>query len=74
MIIFFETLYAILILAIIIASAFIVFHISRYSYDKTAKKIMLAIFISVAGVLLYVNLFLFTTLPLKEMLGNFINY
>lgn len=74
MIIILSVLYLVLILAIVIASGFIVFHIVRYSYDKTAKIIMLAIFVSVAGMLLAVNIFLFSALPLKEMLGNFISY
>lgn len=64
----FGALYLVLILAVIIASGFIVFHIVRYSYDKMAKKIMLTVFMLVAGTLFVINLFLFVSLPLKEML------
>lgn len=70
----FGMFYLVLVMAIIIACIFIVFHIARYSYNKTAKKLMLVVFITVAGTLLFVNLLLFMSLPLKEIMGNFISY
>ncbi|HBP01562.1 MAG: hypothetical protein UX75_C0009G0012 [Candidatus Moranbacteria bacterium GW2011_GWE2_47_10] len=69
MIIVFQALYALVLLLFLLLSAFIVFHIVKYSYDKKAAFLMAAIFVTFTGLLFFSNLILFANLPLEEMLS-----
>jgi hypothetical protein len=54
-------------------SAFIIYHIVFYSYDATAKIIMLLIFIPVVGVLLFTNFVLFSSISLQNIFAGMLH-
>jgi len=60
----FGTLYALLFLAYVSASGFIVYHFLRYSPTKIGATVGITIFLSVFLVLLFTNAMLFFMLPL----------
>ena len=64
----FQTLYGVIFFSIALMSVFVIFHIVYYSYSVFSKLVMLAIFIPVAGVLLFTNLILFMQIPLSNLL------
>jgi len=64
----FQVLYLVVFFIMSLMSIFIIFHIVYYSYTKSSKMMMLAIFIPVAGVLLFTNLILFFQIPLNDLL------
>ena len=66
----FQILYYLVFFAMFLMGIFIIFHVVFYSYSTTSKLAMLAIFIPVAGVLLFTNLVLFTSIPLSQIFGN----
>ncbi|HAV11204.1 MAG TPA: hypothetical protein DCX32_01540 [Candidatus Moranbacteria bacterium] len=69
MVLVFQILYAAVMLVFLLLSAFIVFHILKYSYDKRAAFLMIVIFLAFTGLLFFSNIILFANLPLEEMLS-----
>lgn len=67
----FQILYYLVLFVLFLMSIFIIFHIVFYSYSFFSKLLMLAIFISVAGVLLFTNFVLFSAIDLEQFLGGF---
>ena len=70
MVLIFQLLYAAVLLIFFLLSAFIVFHIVRYSYNRSSSVIMLVIFLTFTGLLIFSNIILFANLPLEEMLPH----
>jgi hypothetical protein len=66
-----NVLYAAVMLAFMLISFFIVFHVLRYSYSKTGTILTLAIFLPVVVVLMYTNYFLFQHLPINDFFSSF---
>lgn len=66
----FQILYYLVFLALFLMSIFIIFHIVFYSYSVTSKLITLLIFVPVAGVLLFTNFVLFTSISLPQLFGS----
>ncbi|MCD6149278.1 hypothetical protein J7J13_00645 [bacterium] len=64
--------YSVIFLSFALAALFIVFHIVRYSINKTSSLVMLVVFISVFSVLLISNMVLFFSVPWEQMF-DFIN-
>ncbi len=62
----FSLLYLIIILSFLVAGLFIIYHIVKYSINKTHSLIMLSIFIIVFGLLLILNLNLFFHLDFRS--------
>lgn len=65
MIFIIQIFYLVLILICLIASFIVVFHLVRYSYSKKNTALMLIIFSAVAVALLFINVTIFTMLPLN---------
>lgn len=61
--------YFIVLIGFALLSAFIIFHILAYSYNKASAMITLVIFISVASVLFLDNITLFYTLRWDKILA-----
>lgn len=53
----------------LMASLFIVYHLVRYSYNRKMMILMLLIFSSVTGVLILLNITLFLSLDLSEIVS-----
>lgn len=68
----FQILYYLVFFAMFLMSIFIIFHIVFYSYSVASKLLMLTIFTSVAGVLLFTNLILFSSINIEQLLGGMI--
>lgn len=66
----FQILYYLMLFAMFLMSIFVVFHIVFYSYTFASKILMLAIFVPVAGVLLFTNFVLFNSLPLNRIFAG----
>jgi hypothetical protein len=66
-----QGLYAIVMLMVAIMSAFIVFHIVRFSYSKVSMAIMLGLFIVPAAILFMASLVLFSNINLAEIFSSF---
>lgn len=64
----FWVIYALILIVIIIIGVFIVFHIIRYSLNKTLATILILLFIGVTSLLLLLNFFAFSTIPLSDIL------
>jgi hypothetical protein len=56
----------------LLMSFFIVFHIVRYSYNKTAKLTMLLIFVPVVSILLFTNFILFSQIQIENIFSIFL--
>lgn len=71
----FKIIYAIFFFVCIAISVTIIFHIIRYSYNKTATVVMLVVFITITSVLLLTSSILFSSLNLKKIspIDNFNN-
>jgi hypothetical protein len=70
---FFGFLYITLFFAVVVASLFIVFHLSRYSINRRLAFGMMLLFLTVTGVLLWSNTVLFLTLPFGDLLPATMN-
>jgi hypothetical protein len=67
----FQILYLIILVVMLVLSMVIVFHILKYSYTAKSKIITLAIFLSVAAVLMITNAISFCMLPLEKFFSGF---
>ncbi len=65
---FFGITYLIFFFGIVVASLFIMFHLSRYSLNRRLATGMTALFVVVTAVLLWANALLFFSLPLDTLL------
>jgi len=68
----FQILYYLVFFVMFLMSIFIIFHIVFYSYSFFSRLLMLAIFVPVAGVLLFTNFVLFTAINLEQFFGGII--
>lgn len=59
--------YAVLLLALIVMSLFIIYHIVRYAYSSAESTLMLLIFIPVTSVLLFAQIILFLSIDFSEI-------
>ena len=66
----FQILYYLVFFTMFLMSIFIIFHIVFYSYSTASKLLTLLIFVPVAGVLLFTNLTLFSSLPLAQIFSG----
>ncbi|EKE20293.1 MAG: hypothetical protein ACD_8C00023G0001 [uncultured bacterium] len=66
----FQIMYYLVLFSMFLMSLFIVFHIVFYAYSFLSKLLMLAIFVPVAGVLLFTNFVLFSSLNLSSLLSS----
>lgn len=64
----FKALYGVVLVTVLLMSMFIVYHIMRYSYSRSGTIIMLGLFLTVGGALLFSNAVLFAQLPLENLL------
>lgn len=65
---FFGIAYLLFFLGVVVASLFIVFHLSRYSLNRKLAIGMTALFVGVSAVLLWSNSMIFLSLPLDTLL------
>ncbi|MDD5396922.1 MAG: hypothetical protein PHW24_02570 [Candidatus Moranbacteria bacterium] len=65
-----QILYGIFFLTMFLMSIFIIYHIVFYSYSTPSKLITLLIFIPVAGVLLFTNAVLFSSINLENIFSG----
>jgi hypothetical protein len=65
-----QIVYGAVFLMMLLMSLFIVYHIVAYSYTHISRVITLAIFLPVVGVLLFVNLVSFWSIPLENILSK----
>ncbi len=65
---FFGVTYLIFFLGIVVASLFIVFHLSRYALNRRLATGMTLLFVIVTAALLLANALLFFSLPLDTLL------
>ncbi|MFZ1654477.1 MAG: hypothetical protein WAT84_01465 [Candidatus Moraniibacteriota bacterium] len=65
---FFGVTYLIFFLGIVVASLFIMFHLSRYALNRRLAISMTLLFVTVTAVLLLANILLFFSLPLDTLL------
>ena len=65
---FFGITYLLFFAGVIIASLFIMFHLSRYSLNRRLAVGMTGIFVVVTAILLWSNSALFFSLPLETLL------
>lgn len=70
MVLIFQLLYATVMLVFFLLSLFIVFHIVKYSYDKKISFLMLVIFLTFTGLLIFSNFVLFVKLPLEDLFSS----
>lgn len=63
-------LYLVIFLIFILSGIIILYHISRYSYNKTAMLFMILSFSFIMVILLIINLTLFFSLDFKEIISN----
>lgn len=61
-------LYGLLILAYVILSVFIAYHLYRYSVNQAASMVITAVFIVVSVILFAVNIALFWSLSFSELI------
>lgn len=66
--IFFGVAYLLFFLGVVVASLFIMFHLSRYSLNRKLAVGMTVLFVSVSAVLLWSNSLIFLSLPLDTLL------
>jgi len=59
--------YFIVFLSFLLTALFIVFHIIRYSINKTSSFLMLVVFVSIFCILLISNVILFFSVPWEQM-------
>lgn len=71
MLILANTLYFLLVSVYFITALFVVFHLHRYMIDHAFSRIVIVLFSVVTMTLLFMNLLLFFSLPLEEILGDF---
>lgn len=64
----FTAFYLFFLLGVFIASAFIIYHIGSYSINKHSSGIMMSIFISGIIILVIINILVFGSLDLSEIL------
>jgi hypothetical protein len=64
----FGLLYTFLFLSYIVTALFIVFHLLRYSIDRKSAVVTVTFFLSIFGILLFLNALTFFSLPLAELL------
>jgi hypothetical protein len=72
MILLIQLMYYLVFLMMLLMSLFIVFHIVRYSYNKTAKLTMLLIFVPVVSILLFTNFILFSQIQIENIFSIFL--
>lgn len=72
MILLIQLMYYLVFLMMLLMSFFIVFHIVRYSYNKTAKLTMLLIFVPVVSILLFTNFILFSQIQIENIFSIFL--
>jgi hypothetical protein len=65
---FFGIAYLLFFLGVVIASLFIMFHLSRYSLNRKLAVGMTILFVSVSAILLWSNSLIFLSLPLDTLL------
>ncbi|TXH08107.1 MAG: hypothetical protein E6Q06_00550 [Candidatus Moraniibacteriota bacterium] len=65
---FFGITYLLFFAGVVIASLFIVFHLSRYSLNRRLAAGMTSLFVIVTAILLWSNSALFFSLPLETLL------
>lgn len=68
----FGLLYTVLFVSFVVTALFIVFHLVRYSLNRTVSIFGTFFFIAVFSVLLLSNAILFFSLPLDSLLPTFI--
>ncbi|NTW26731.1 MAG: hypothetical protein HGA36_00145 [Candidatus Moranbacteria bacterium] len=68
----FQILYFLVFFVMLLISIFIVFHIVFYAYSFFSKLLMLAIFVPVAGVLLFTNFLSFSAIDLRQVFAGLI--
>lgn len=62
-----DALYFVILLMFAIISLFVVFHIVKYSYNKSSAFFMLCLFIPVAAALIFMNVGLFFAVDFNEV-------
>ncbi|MEK9173844.1 MAG: hypothetical protein AAB845_01100, partial [Patescibacteria group bacterium] len=60
--------YSLIFLCYVFAAVFVLFHLLRYSLNKRNGLIGALIFATVSALLLFINAFLFFSLPFEELL------
>lgn len=70
MILLVQVMYYIIILGIILAGAFIVYHIVAYSFSAYSKVVTLLIFFPVFAVLILTNIMLFSNIDFQEVFSG----
>lgn len=64
----FVLFYLLFLLGVFIAGTFIIYHILKYSINKSASTLMLIIFISGLIILVLINFFAFSSVDLENVL------
>jgi len=59
--------YGLLFLSYIVAAIFIVFHLIRYSFNKSSAGFTISLFLAVTGVLVLANVTLFFAIPWNKL-------
>lgn len=70
LVLIFQVMYYLVLLSMFLMSLFIIFHIVFYSYSFFSKLLMLLIFVPVAGVLLFTNFLLFSSINIERLLSS----
>jgi hypothetical protein len=65
---FFSVVYLVFFFCVVIASLFIMFHLSRYSLNRQLAVGITGLFVIVTAVLLWSNSLLFLSLPIDTLL------
>jgi hypothetical protein len=63
----FQVVYYVILVFMLIAGFFVVYHIIKYSYDKTATLLMLIIFCGVFAVIVSTNFTLFSNIGTDDI-------
>jgi len=61
--------YLVVLLFFVISGIFIIYHIVKYSYSKTAMLFTLLIFCSIMGILVFTNITLFFTIDFNDFIS-----
>jgi len=64
-------LYGLLILAYVILSIFIAYHLRRYAVNQTVSTVIVTIFVAVSVILFVANISLFLSLSFSEIIDIF---
>ncbi|MDQ1283851.1 MAG: hypothetical protein QG620_199 [Patescibacteria group bacterium] len=64
------SLYAVILLGFVLTYFFVIYHLIKYSINKSLNAIMLAVFIIISTLLIFSNVLLFFSVDWKELLEN----